>query len=56
MVWRFHTSIFLMVMEMKDMVGFDLGEDSCGLSKAAHRDLFRAACASNVWCLQIQQL
>ena len=30
MVWRFHTSIFLMVVEIMDIVGFDMGEDSCG--------------------------
>ena len=30
-----------MVMEMKEMVGFDMGEDSCGLIKVAYRILFQ---------------
>ena len=29
-----------MVMEMK-MVGFEMGDDSCGLTKAAHRVLLQ---------------
>ena len=37
MVWRFHRSIFLMVVEMKEMVSFDMGEDSCGLTKVENR-------------------
>ena len=41
MVWRFHISIFSTVVEMKEMVGFDMGEDSSGLSKAAHHVLFQ---------------
>ena len=37
MVWRFHRSIFLMVVEMKEMVGFNMGEDSYGLTKVENR-------------------
>ena len=41
MVWRFHRSIFSMVVEMKEMVGFDMGEDSCGLTNVARYVLFQ---------------
>ena len=32
-----YRSIFLIVMEMNEMVRFEMGEDSCGLSKPDHR-------------------
>ena len=35
MLWRFYKSTFLIVVDMKEMVGFDMGEDSCGLTKVA---------------------
>ena len=41
MVWRFHRSIFSMVVEMKELVSFDMGEDSCGLTKVGHHVLFQ---------------
>ena len=41
MVRRFHRSIFTMVMEMKEMAFFNMGEDSCGLCKVAHLVLFQ---------------
>ena len=37
MVRRFHRSIFTMVMEMKEMAFFNMGEDSCGLTKVENR-------------------
>ena len=36
MVWKFYKSIFLTVVEMKEIVGFNMAKNSCGLTKAAH--------------------